>query len=248
MSNEQEAGFYYMRLVRLISIALILCSCINKKPVQEIAAQETKTQFDLDLEAILSGDDPYLWILVDKNHALPSDYEPQDLVKLTGTNKAYRINRNDMFLREPAEIALEEMAKAAKADGLTLVASSAYRSYAYQDQLYARYARQYGQQEADTFSARPGHSQHQLGLVVDFGSITDAFADTAEGKWLAANALRYGWSLSYPKDYEDITGYKWECWHYRYVGKELAAFIDTYFDGIQQHALEYINSCNSMLN
>jgi len=194
--------------------------------------------FLLDLFTVLQ-EDPYLWALVDKERALKSDYEPDDLVDIKGGS--YRAGRQDLRLRRRAALSLEEMAAAAAKEGLTLTASSSYRSYAYQEQVYARNVREMGKEAADRESARPGHSQHQLGLVVDFGSITDAFAQTAEGVWLAANASRFGWSLSYPDGYEDITGYRWESWHYRYVGAELAQFIDSYFDGIQQYALRFIH-------
>jgi len=194
--------------------------------------------FNKNILGILQTD-PYLWILVDKEHPLAADYEPDGLVELKGGS--YTAGRSGLMLRKPAAEALEEMAYAAKAQGLTLAASSAYRSYSYQAQVYDRNVKQMGQAAADRESARAGRSQHQLGLVVDFGSITDAFAKTPEGAWLAANASRFGWSLSYPEGYEEVTGYRWECWHYRYVGKELAEFIDTYFDGIQQYALQFLN-------
>jgi D-alanyl-D-alanine carboxypeptidase len=193
--------------------------------------------FLLDLFTVLQ-EDPYLWVLVDKERALGWDYEPDDLVSLTGGS--YRIGRQDLRLRKCAADSLEEMGAAAAREGLTLTASSSYRTYAYQEEVYARNVREMGREEADRESARPGHSQHQLGLVVDFGSITDEFAQTAAGVWLAANASRFGWSLSYPDGYEEITGYRWESWHYRYVGAELAQFIDNYFDGIQQYALRFI--------
>jgi len=189
------------------------------------------------LESILQ-DDIYLWLLVDKENPLPENYEPFDLVELK--NASYMVNRNDMFLRDTAAVSLEEMAAAANAYGITLLASSAYRSYDYQTQVYNRNVAQMGQEAADRESARPGHSQHQLGLVIDFGSITDAFAETAQGVWLAANASRFGWSLSYPEGYEETTGYRWESWHYRYTGIKLAEFIDVYFDGIQQYALRFL--------
>jgi D-alanyl-D-alanine carboxypeptidase len=121
-----------------------------------------------------------------------------------------------------------------------LTASSAYRSFDYQTQVYNRNVREMGQEAADRESARPGHSQHQTGLVVDFGSIDDSFAATAAGRWMTVNASRFGWSLSYPNGYEAVTGYRWESWHYRYVGKDLAAFIDKYFNGIQQYALRFL--------
>jgi len=195
--------------------------------------------FIMDILAVLQGD-PYLRVLVDKSHTLPADYEPDDLVVLSAGS--YTVNRQGHLLRRQAAISLEEMARAARADGVTLMASSAYRSYSYQRDVYDRNVRQSGQEVADRESARAGHSQHQLGLVVDFGSIDDSFAETLAGKWLSANASSFGWSISYPKGYEDVTGYRWESWHYRYVGKELAYFIDTYFEGIQQYALQFIYS------
>jgi D-alanyl-D-alanine carboxypeptidase len=133
------------------------------------------------------------------------------------------------------------MAAAARAEGLTLTVSSAYRSYEYQIGSFDRWTRRLGLTEAERVSARPGRSQHQLGLVVDFGSITNEFAETSQGRWVKANAGRFGWSLSFPRGYEELTGYAWESWHYRYVGKELCAFIDRWFEGIQQHALRFIH-------
>jgi D-alanyl-D-alanine carboxypeptidase len=193
--------------------------------------------FLTELDAASAGD-PYLYALIDKTHPLPPGYEPDDLVPLQ--DGAYRIGRGGLSLRREAEAALTEMALAAQADGVTLLASSAYRSEAYQIEVYERNVRQSGQETADRESARPGRSQHQSGLAVDFGSITDAFADTGAGKWMRENASRFGWSLSFPDGYEHITGYRWESWHYRYAGKPLAAFIDRYFGGIQQYALQFI--------
>jgi D-alanyl-D-alanine carboxypeptidase len=193
--------------------------------------------FMADLSACLEGD-RYLRALVDKKHSLPAGYAPSDLVTLA--EGSYRISRSGLTLRRSAAAALDEMAKAARADGVTLVASSTYRSYEYQTQVYNRNVKEMGQEAADRESARPGHSQHQTGLVVDFGSIDDSFAATAAGRWMSTNASSFGWSLSFPDGYEGLTGYRWESWHYRYVGKTLAAFIDNYFDGIQQYALRFI--------
>jgi D-alanyl-D-alanine carboxypeptidase len=231
-TNDQSA------LSGLLSNALINAKIphnISVKIQEDIAHNPS---FILELFTILQTD-PYLWVLVDKEHTLDADYEPDDLVELV--NKSYRVNRAGMTLRKEAEAALEEMAAAARADSLTLLASSAYRSYQYQQEVYERNVRSMGQEEADKVSARPGHSQHQLGLVIDFGSIDDSFARTNEGKWLLANASHFGWSLSFPQGYEEITGYSWESWHYRYVGTQLAAFINNYFGGIQQYALKFIH-------
>jgi D-alanyl-D-alanine carboxypeptidase len=192
-----------------------------------------------DLLAAQEGD-PFLRRLVDKRHALPDGYEPDDLVTLDN-NGSYRIGRSGLRLRRAAADALERMAQAARADGVTLAASSAYRSFDYQTEVYNRNVRESGRETADRESSRPGFSQHQLGLAVDFGSITDAFAGTAAGRWILANGPKYGWSLSFPDGYEQVTGYRWESWHYRYVGAALAAFIDSWFGGIQQYALRFIH-------
>jgi D-alanyl-D-alanine carboxypeptidase len=154
---------------------------------------------------------------------------------------SYLLNRSDLSLRKAAADALEEMAAAAKLDSITLLASSTYRSYDYQAQVYARNVAELGETEANRVSAKPGESQHQLGLIIDFGSITNDFAESEAGLWIAENASTYGWSLSFPQGYEEITGYDWESWHFRYVGKTLSYFIDAYFDGIQQYALQFID-------
>jgi D-alanyl-D-alanine carboxypeptidase len=193
---------------------------------------------------ICFGGDPFLRLLVDKANALPEGYAPSDLVDLNGGS--YEVNRRGHRLRQAAAESLEEMAAAARAEGVTLIASSAYRSYDYQVEVYNRNVREMGREAADRESARPGYSQHQLGLVVDFGaedgSIGDHFAQTPAGRWMAANASSFGWSLSFPQGLEAVTGYRWESWHYRYVGRDLAAFIDAYFDGVQQYALQFIQA------
>ncbi|MDR0689227.1 MAG: M15 family metallopeptidase [Spirochaetaceae bacterium] len=202
-----------------------------------LAAALEGPSFILDLLTVLEGE-PYLRALVDKEHPLPPDYEPADLVELA--EGSYRVSRPGLLLRRGAAEALEEMAAAARADGVTLTASSAYRSYAYQEEVYNRNVRELGRETADRESARPGRSQHQTGLAVDFGSIDDSFAETPGGRWILVNAGRFGWSLSFPNGYEAVTGYRWESWHYRYVGRDLCSFIDAYFDGIQQYALRFI--------
>ena len=195
--------------------------------------------FVMELLNILEGD-PYLYILVDKKHSLGPNYAPLDLVELT--EGFYRVTRQGHTLRRAAVESLEAMAAAARNDGVTLIAASAYRSYDYQEGVYTRLVGQMGRLEADRVSAAPGHSQHQLGLVLDFFPIDDSFASTAASAWLERNAVRFGWSLSYPDNYEDITGYRWESWHYRYLGRDLAAFTEKYFNGIQQYALQFIQS------
>jgi D-alanyl-D-alanine carboxypeptidase len=98
-----------------------------------------------------------------------------------------------------------------------------------------------GRPQAEMLSAMPGHSQHQLGEAIDFGSITDAFAQTKASRWLSANARRFGFSLSFPKGMTDVTGYGWESWHYRYIGKAAAALEGQYFGGVQQYLMLFLD-------
>jgi len=205
--------------------------------VKILKSIEENSSFIYEVSQILLSD-PYLWALIDKENSISEDYKPEDLVELK--NSSFQVSRNGFLLREQAAASLEEMAAAARAERITLLVSSAYRTYLYQADLYARNVKNLGQRAADRVSARPGHSQHQLGLAVDFGSITNDFSKTREGIWIARNASNFGWSLSYPSGMEEITGYSWESWHYRYVGKDIAKFIDSHFEGVQQYALIFL--------
>ncbi|PKL08911.1 MAG: peptidase M15 [Spirochaetae bacterium HGW-Spirochaetae-7] len=180
---------------------------------------------------------------VDKEHALHPGFEPADLVSLN--DYPLSVSRQDLRLRKPVMAAVLAMDEAARKDGVTLVFSSSYRSYAYQDQLFKRYAARYGESEASRFSARPGTSQHQLGTAIDFGSIDDSFAATKAGIWLATNAWRFGFSLSYPMDGEAVTGYVWESWHYRFITRAGAELERTWFGGFQRYTLDFIAAWDS---
>ncbi|MBO7485710.1 MAG: M15 family metallopeptidase [Spirochaetaceae bacterium] len=200
-----------------------------------------KNQFLQELKAVLDNDSDFLLVLVDKTHFLQPDYVPEDLIPLK-KNDLYNISRNDLSLRIPVEKALQVMSRGAKKDGITLLVSSTYRSYDYQKKLFARYVAQDGEALAERYSARAGTSQHQLGTAIDFGSITDEFAETKQGRWLYDHAAEYGFSLSFPAGYEDVTGYMWECWHYRYIGKEACALQKKWFGDIQQYMMEFIDA------
>lgn len=184
--------------------------------------------------------DPMMFYRVDKNQALPTGYRPQDLASLTGTDLS--IGRKGLMLRNATLRALEEMSAAARAEGVTLLVSSTYRSYEYQTEVFGRNVREMGRAEAEMVSAMPGHSQHQLGTAIDFGSITDAFAETKASRWLANNARRFGFSLSFPKGLTEVTGYKWESWHYRYIGKAAATLEENYFEGVQQYLMLFLDA------
>ena len=179
-------------------------------------------------------------ILVDKRHPLPDGYVPSRIVDLDSRSELV-LSRPGHRLSADATEALLAMSAAAATDGVTLVVSSAYRSYEYQAGVYARWVEQLGREQADRVSARPGTSQHQLGAAIDFGCICAEFAEQPAGVWLRENAFRFGFSLSYPYGYEEVTGYSHEPWHYRYVGREATALERGYFAGIQQWMLEFLD-------
>ena len=195
----------------------------------------------LEVEKHFRTDDLSLYYLIDKKHAVGSDYVPRDLIPVKG-NELWNVSRNDLSLRPEAYAALEDLSRAALNDGIKLLVSSTYRSYQYQEGLFNRYVKQDGLELAERYSARPGTSQHQLGVAVDFGSITDDWGDTKMGKWVYDHAADFGWSLSFPQGYEDVIGYMWECWHFRYIGKEACRFQKKWFGNIQQFMLEFLDA------
>ncbi len=157
-------------------------------------------------------------VLVNKYHKLANDFVPSNLEKIA-SNCAYG---NQQLVSE-AKKSLEEMCNYMHTLGLYIYATSTYRSYNYQTELYNYYVKNDGQTVADTYSARPGFSEHQTGLAVDVGSNSNStFVYTDEYKWLIDNAHKYGFVLRFPEDKEFITGYMFESWHYRYLGIELA--------------------------
>lgn len=141
-------------------------------------------------------------LVVNKTYPLPPDYNP-------GTDQT-------------AQTALYEMFNAAEKDGISLWVASGFRSYDTQAWLYGNYVAQAGKEAADTFSARAGHSEHQSGLAFDLNYVEDWFADSPAGIWIAENSWKYGFIIRYPKGKEDMTGYKYEPWHVRYFGKDVA--------------------------
>ena len=177
-------------------------------------------------------------ILVNKYHYLPNDYIPNNLEEL---NTDYALP--GMKLVKEAKDAFESMASDAKAENLTIMAMSTYRSYEYQKNLYSNYVEKDGIEKADTYSARPGHSEHQTALAIDIynkeKNYTE-FESTKEFKWMQENAYKYGFILRYPKYKTNITGYQYEPWHYRYVGKDSAEFIHKNDLTYEEYFYQYI--------
>lgn len=174
----------------------------------------------VDLTAFSTTDPASPWVIVNKAHPLdPVSYAPDDLVVVHG-----------YYIRSIAAGDLTALLDAAEADGLTLTLRSTYRSYAKQRTVYDGLVARNGRAATDRVSARPGYSEHQTGLAVDVGSSTDSacdfedcFATTAEGRWAAANAPRFGFVVRYTPANQAVTGYSPEAWHLRYVGRPLAA-------------------------
>lgn len=155
-------------------------------------------------------------IVINKKHALPPEYVP-DLVAWNGVR-----------LRSEAMEAYKKLILGAKQTGINLTLISSYRSYQDQEKIFTEYTKKDGQAKAETYSARPGHSEHQSGLAVDIGlpsgncNLMICMAETKEGRWLASNSHIYGYIIRYPESKETETGYQYEPWHLRYVGVDVA--------------------------
>ncbi len=200
-------------------------SIVKPKPLSS-ANQTTvfnKSQYPTDVASSL-------WAVVNKGRALPNTYVPANLVV---PSIALRLiaSSSEMQLRADAAAALEKMFAAAKSNGINLKLESGYRSYAVQTTVYNGYVTVSGKSQADTFSARPGHSEHQTGLAADIEpldrtcEVEQCFETTPEGQWLAANAYKYGFIIRYQKNMQNLTGYEYEPWHVRFVGPDLAQQI-----------------------
>lgn len=162
-------------------------------------------------------------MLVNKYNQLGKDYKPDDLVSVS-IQYAYGTNE----IRKEVYDKFRSMFNAAKKEDLTLIITSSVRDYDYQDTLWNSYSNQKGEEWADSVAARPGFSEHQTGLsldIVTYNAGMSNFENTKEFAWLQEHAHEYGFIMRYPKDKEDITGYSYESWHYRYVGEEVAKKI-----------------------
>ena len=173
------------------------------------------------------GEPEAITVLVNKQNKLPDNYEPKDLV-YPDVRFIFNGKLDKRKMRAEAADALEAMFAGAEKDGIFLAGVSGYRSKATQEVLYNRYVKRDGKKAADRYSARPGHSEHQTGLTMDISGSTgkcaaqDCFGDTKEAKWLADYAYEYGFIIRYPEGKEQITGYKYEPWHLRFVGMEIS--------------------------
>lgn len=170
-------------------------------------------------------------ILINKEHGLPKDYVPSDLTPVN-VPFAQGVVESKKQMRADAAKALEEMFSAAMEDGIELLGISGYRSYYTQRNIYERRLKEAGEEHVSRYNAKPGHSEHQTGLAMDVGcpgyvDLTERFAQTPAYRWIQKNAHRYGFIIRYTEYGEEETGYAFEPWHVRYVGKEATAIWES---------------------
>ncbi|MCM3567369.1 D-alanyl-D-alanine carboxypeptidase family protein [Neobacillus mesonae] len=169
-------------------------------------------------------------VLVNKQHKLPENYAPADLVE-PSIEFIFQEKSEKRKMRSEAAAAIEQLFAGASEDGVKLLGVSAYRSHATQEALFQSYVKKDGYETAQTYSALPGTSEHETGLAIDVTggdgkcAAADCFAGSTEANWLENHAADYGFIIRYPKGKEEITGYQYEPWHLRYVGKKAAADI-----------------------
>ncbi len=173
--------------------------------------------------------------LINKYNILNKDAEFDDLVNIE-TNYA----TENQKIRKVAYTPLVNMIEAAKKDGITLKVISSYRTYDKQDFLFNNSVNKNGLEHALLYSAKPGYSEHELGLAVDLNTTDNSFKDTKEYEWLKNNSYKYGFIHRYKKDKENITGFAFEPWHYRYVGIDVATKIFEEDITLEEYVIKYL--------
>jgi LAS superfamily LD-carboxypeptidase LdcB len=217
------------QMARLVLAAALLAAPIVAPPTAVGVGPLPECRLD-DVLTEPRGFDDWAITQVDWNLTLGRRYRPPDLVPVSGADVD-----GGGYIREVAIDDLGAMAAAARENGTPIKVLSPFRGYRQQVALFAGYAGWNGSEftnfeNAIKFSARPGHSEHQTGVTIDFGSVGDTalssnWHETPAGSWMEANAWKYGWLMSYPKGKKAVVCYRFEPWHYRYVGRELAAKI-----------------------
>lgn len=216
LSLMKERFYIHSRLDRYLKV--LEEGYDYRDAIERVNANRDLTFYEDSFESDLSVDN---LIIANKYYTL-GEFVPSNLVQI---DSQYGI---DGYLQDEAYEAYKQMANDAKSNGLSLWITSPYRSYKSQYRIYNRYLENDPVEVVDTYSARPGYSDHQTGLTVDIvspGYDFDNFEDSNEFEWLQENAYKYGFILRYPKDKTDITGYMYESWHYRYVGVDVATYI-----------------------
>ena len=237
----------------------ISCFIDGTTKVEELPASKINSlASNLDIDPVSK------FALVNKMYPMSSGYEPEDLVEVD-VKFTFFYKDEKRMLREEAAHALEYMFKAAAEDGIELLGVSGYRSFSRQESIYNNNLLTKGYEHTNSYSARPGRSEHQTGWAIDIscesaqGKLIEEFIETKEGQWVSKNCYKFGFIVRYPKGKEAITGYSYEPWHVRYVGYDLAKYLydndltlDEYYgykadlDAIEaeewQYYIDYINS------
>ncbi|MDD4035861.1 MAG: M15 family metallopeptidase [Bacilli bacterium] len=186
-------------------------------------------------------DDPHdITVLVNKYRRLPSEFVPKNLLPIDSD-----CSNNGALLVKEARDAFNKVCHHMKNKGFSIKGTSGYRSYNYQYNLYNNYVNNDGVEKADTYSARPGHSEHQLGLAIDVSAEDNSivkFQNSNEFRWLKNNAHKYGFIIRYPENKDSITGYKSEPWHYRYVGIDIATYIYENAITYDEYYIRFLNN------
>ena len=210
------SGFYFL-----------LAPLVHEVGEGDVQVNATLPEAAQTQQSTVNKSSEYL-ILVNKNHSI-KNYKPKDLKKLNAAVPG--ISPQFQRMRKVAANAFNDLTADAKRQGYTIKVTTGYRSYSYQKTLHDQYVKKDGQSGAEQYSAKPGYSEHQSGLAADVSSpcvnynLVQAYGTTHGGKWLAKNAHKYGFIIRYPNGKEKITGYEYEPWHIRYVGKDAAKEI-----------------------
>lgn len=218
-------------LVLIIAIACILFLSVKKAigiGTDGNAVSRIDKIADIASGEIVDKSSEYM-VLVNKKHGVKEDYRPDDLISV----KAAADGRKPEYqmLRKAAAEAFDELVEAAANDGYTIKITTGYRPYSFQKELYDKTVRENGKAYASKYSAKPGYSEHQTGLAADVSSpsvqykLLEKYGETPEGKWIAENAHKFGFIIRYKDGTQEITGYEYEPWHIRYVGKIPAGYI-----------------------
>ena len=206
--NKLLKIFYFLVLVFLILLLFL----------KEV---DFRNMFYKNIKEVKNPND--ILVLVNKNNKLSEYFVPNDLETID-----VKYSNEGKMLKKEAKEAFERLSEDASKLGYKIVAVSGYRDYKYQENLFNYYVDKYGEDYALSCSAKPGHSEHQTGLAVDVMGSNNSYDDfemSDEFEWMSTNSYKYGFILRYPSGKENITGFKYEPWHYRYVGEEVAKII-----------------------
>jgi zinc D-Ala-D-Ala carboxypeptidase len=230
MINRKRVAAVALAILAIVGLAIWLVFRPDNSATEANSATQNKQVATFDMQRFSTDDPNSPWVIVNKRRPLnPKDFTPP----LAAPSVPLRLNATnpEMQLSTAVIPAVEALFAAAKTDGLQLMVASGFRSYQQQVTVYNAEVAGNGQQAADRESARPGHSEHQTGQALDVEpasrecEVQACFGELPEGKWIANNAYKFGFVIRYMPNNETITGYTYEPWHIRYVGKELAAEI-----------------------